>query len=160
MKQAEMGRSLLEAFAQVPDRRAARGRRHPVPAMLAQATAAMRSGARSLYAIAHWGRTHPPESVSALGFTRPQTPAVATLHDPFTALDVAAFEPAVPAWAASAAGPARGARRKRAPQAPRAQDGKALRGIHGAELPGVRLVALDDVPAGLVLAPQGGQDPR
>lgn len=33
-----------------------------------------------------------------------------------------------------------------------ALDGKALRGIHGEELAGVRLVTLYDVHAGLVLA--------
>jgi hypothetical protein len=41
-------------------------------------------------------------------------------------------------------------------------DGKALRGIHGEELPGVRLVALAlyAPEASLVLAQAGGQDPR
>ena len=37
-----------------------------------------------------------------------------------------------------------------------ALDGKALRGIHGEELPGVRLVAAYEVETGLVLAQQGG----
>jgi hypothetical protein len=37
-------------------------------------------------------------------------------------------------------------------------DGKALRGIHGEELPGIRLVALYAPEAGLVLAQAGGQD--
>lgn len=35
-----MGRSLLTAFATVPDPRLPRGRRHPLPAVLALATAA------------------------------------------------------------------------------------------------------------------------
>jgi hypothetical protein len=48
-----LGRSLLEAFAEVPDSRSGhQGLRHPLPAMLALATAAMLSGARSLYGIA------------------------------------------------------------------------------------------------------------
>ena len=38
-----------------------------------------------------------------------------------------------------------------------ALDGKALRGIHGEELPGVRLVAAYCDRAGLVLAQSGGQ---
>ena len=38
-----LGRSLLEAFAKVPDPRKARGRRHPLPAMLALSIAAMLS---------------------------------------------------------------------------------------------------------------------
>jgi hypothetical protein len=36
-------------------------------------------------------------------------------------------------------------------------DGKALRGIHGEELPGIRLVAPYAPEAGLVLAQAGGQ---
>jgi len=39
-------------------------------------------------------------------------------------------------------------------------DGKALRGIHGEALPGVRLVAVYAPEAGLVLAQAGGQDQR
>lgn len=159
MKQDEIGRSLLKAFAQVPDRRAARGRRHPLPAILALATSAMLSGARSLYAIAQWGRVQPPEVVRALGFTRPQTPAVATLHYTFKTLDVEAFEQALQQWTSAVALDS-GASRAPAPLVPLALDGKALRGIHGAEVPGVRLVALYDVQAGVVLAQGGGQDPR
>ena len=161
MKQEEMGRSLLEAFAQVPDRRSVHGRRHPLPAILALSTAAMLSGARSLYAIAQWGRAQPLEVVQVLGFTRVRTPAVATLHYTFKALDVEAFEAAVQQWAAAVAASDRGPRahQQRVPLGPLALDGKGLRGIHGEELPGVRLVALYDVPAGLVLAQKGGQDP-
>jgi hypothetical protein len=162
MKQDEIGRSLLEAFAQVPDRRSVHGRRHPLPAILALSVAAMLAGARSLYAIAQWGRAQPPEVVRALGFTRVRTPAVATLHYTFKALEVEAFETALQQWAAAVADD-RGVRRERAPLLPLRQvalDGKGLRGIHGEELPGVRLVALYDVPAGVVLAQKGGQAPR
>jgi hypothetical protein len=167
MEQEEIGRSLLAAFAQVPDRRSVHGRRHPLPAILALSTAAMLSGARSLYAIAQWGRAQPPEVVRALGFTRERTPAVATLHYTFKALDVEAFEVALQQWAqqqVAAAGDT-GAPRGRCGAQPRptpgplALDGKGLRGIHGEELPGVRLVALYDVHAGLVLVQKGGQDP-
>lgn len=172
MKQDEIGRSLLEAFAQVPDRRSPHGRRHPLPAILALSTAAMLAGARSLYAIAQWGRGQPPEVVQALGFTRARTPAVATLHYTFKALDVEAFEQALQHWATQVIqGTAREARaslvrqgwgRQAQALAPLALDGKGLRGIHGQhgeEVPGVRLVALYDVQAGLVLAQTGGQDP-
>ena len=163
MTEAEIGQSLLEAFAQVPDRRSAHGRRHPLAAILALSTAAMLAGARSLYAIAQWGRAQPAEVVHALGFTRARTPAVATLHYTFAALDVEAFEAALQQWAqrvaAAEAEDPRGGRapRRRMPR-PLALDGKGLRGIHGEELPGVRLVALYDVQAGVVLAQKGGQD--
>jgi hypothetical protein len=160
MTQEEIGQSLLEAFTRVPDRRSVHGRRHPLPAILALSTAALLAGARSLYAIAQWGRAQPPEVVHALGFTRartPATPAVATLHSTFKALNIEAFERALEGWAAQIA-----SRRVRGSTAlvPLALDGKGLRGIHGEELPGVRLVALYDVQASLVLAQKGGQDPR
>ena len=148
MDAAEVGRSLVEALAAVPDPRSPRGRRHPLPAVPALATAAMLCGARSLYAIAQWGRLQPPEAVAALGFTRARTPAVSTLHAVFRDLDAAAFEAAVGAWAHGRLGGRPGAI---------AGDGKALRGIHGEELPGVRLVAGYCDGAGLVLAQRGGR---
>ncbi len=157
MTQEEIGQSLLEAFARVPDRRSVHGRRHPLPAILALATAAMLAGARSLYAIAQWGWAQSPEVVHALGFTRARTPAVTTLHYTFKALDVEAFEQALQQWAERVA---TGSARGRRGLVPLALDGKGLRGIHGEELPGVRLVALYDVHAGVVLAQKGGQDPR
>ena len=142
------GRSLREAFGRVPDPRKTRGRRHPLPALLALSTAAMLSGARSLYAIAQWGRLQTPAMVQALGFTRPKTPAVSTLHLVFKDLDVVAFEAAVSDWAIQELGDRGEAI---------ALDGKALRGIHGEELPGVRLVAAYVDGAGLVLAQSGGR---
>src|ERR671932_2900309 len=151
MEPERMGKSLRKVFAQVPDPRRARGRRHPLPALLALSTAAMLSGARSLYAIAQWGRLQPPAVVEALGFTREQTPCVATLHRAFKALDAAAFEAALARWAQGQLGNDWEAV---------ALDGKALRGIHGEELPGVRLVAAYCDRAGLVLAQSGGQDRR
>lgn len=144
-----LGRSLREAFVKVPDPREARGRRHPLPAMLAMSTAAMLSGAKSLYAIAQWGRLQRPEVVRALGFTREQTPCVATLHLLFKDLDIAYFEEALREWAQRNLGD-----RGKAI----AIDGKGLRGIYGEETPGVRLVAAYADEAGLVLAQKGGQD--
>ena len=137
-------RAVLE---QVPDPRKPRGRRHPLAAILALAVCAMLSDCRSLYAIAQWGREH-PELAQAPGFTREQTPCVATLHHVFRRLDAAAFETALSQWALAAL--PEGA-------AAIAVDGKALRGLHGDELPGVRLVAAYAVGAGLVVGPKGGQ---
>jgi DDE_Tnp_1-associated len=147
MDRDAMGRSLLAAFATVPDPRSPRGRRHPLPAVLALATAAMLCGARSLYAIAQWGRLQPPAVVRVLGFARERTPAVSTLHEVFSQLDGAAFERALATWAQGYFGDRREAI---------AIDGKALRGIHGEALPGVDLVAAYATEAGLVLAQSGG----
>lgn len=150
MKTEELGSSLLRALAAVPDPRSRHGRRHPLPAVLALATVAMLCGARSLYAIAQWGREQPEAVVQTLGFTRQATPGVATLHRVFKRLDVDVFETVLMQWAQAVLG-------DRGQGQAIALDGKALRGIHGETLPGVRLVAAYDVGTGLVLAQKGGE---
>ncbi len=113
---------------------------------------AMLSGARSLYAIAQWGREQwgreHPQFAQSLGFSRERTPCVATLHHVFRRLDVDAFESVLGRWAQECLGEG---------EATIAIDGKALRGIHGGELPGVRLVAAYAGESGLVLGQKGGQ---
>ena len=120
---------------------------NPLPAVLALSVCAMLSGARSLYAIAQWGREH-PQFAQSLGFSRERTPCVATLHHVFRRLDVDAFESVLGRWAQECLGEG---------EATIAIDGKALRGIHGGELPGVRLVAAYAGESGLVLGQKGGQ---
>ena len=149
MEAAELGPSLRAAFARVPDVRSRHGRRSPLPALLTLATAAMLCGARSLYAIAQWGRLQPDAVRWALGFKGPRMPGITTLHDVFKRLEVEAFEAELRAWAAQTLDPH---------TQQLVLDGKALRGIHGEELPGVRFVALYAPEAGLVLAQAGGQD--
>ena len=140
--------SLLKAFATVPDPRRKQGTRHSLAAILTLATAAMLCGARSLYAIYQWGRLQELDVVQSLGFSRDKTPSVSTLHRLFVRLDADRFESALAAWAQSNLGGGEEAI---------AIDGKGLRGIHGEELPGVRLVAAYASKAGLVLAQKGGQ---
>ena len=141
MKPAELGPSLLAACARVPDGRSRHGRRSALPALLTLTTAAMLSGARgarSRYAIGQWGRLQPPEVQRALGFTRGRLPAITTRHEVFKRLAVDAYEAERHAWAAQALEPGEQL----------VLDGKALRGIHGEEFPGGRLVAVYAVPAG------------
>src|SRR5918996_3449230 len=142
-----LGPSLLEAFRQVPGPRKSRGKRHPLPSVLALATCAMLCNCHSLYAIAQWGREH-PELIQALGFTREQTPTVSTLHQVFSRLNQGAFEGALKDWALRALG-GRGEAI--------AIDGKSLRGIHGEELPGVDLVGGLCPEARLGAGPKGGR---
>ena len=142
----EWGPGLLEALKGIEDPRKPRGVRHPLSAILALSVCAMLGGARSLYAIAQWGREH-PQMAQSLGFSREQTPCVATLHHLFRRLDVEAFESALSHWAQETMGEA---------EATIAIDGKALRGIHGEELPGVRLVAAYARESGLVVGQKGG----
>jgi len=113
--------------------------------MLAMAVCAMLSGARSLYAIAQWGRDHGEPVAQALGFTRQRTPCVSTFHLVFRRLDHAVFERELSAWL-----------RERGMKATEAVavDGKTLRGIHGEEIPGVHLVAAYAQQSGLVVGQQ------
>src|SRR3712207_323842 len=94
--------SLWECFAGVPDPRHERGKRHPLRAVLTLCSVAMLSGARSLYAIAQFGRDRSERGTGfalALGFTRADLPCCSTLHYLFKHLDRPAFEEAVRRWA-------------------------------------------------------------
>ena len=87
-----LGESLLRVLEEVPDPRSRHGRRHALSAILALSVCAIASGARSLYAIAQWGRMQDPATLKELGFTRERTPAISTLHKVFRSIDVDAFE--------------------------------------------------------------------
>ena len=134
---------LREALDQVPDHRKSQGRRHPLGAVLSLAVCAMLCGARSLYAIAQWGRDQGVTPGQLLGFSRGQTPCAATFHRVFKDLDVAAFEAVLREWLINS-GVELGE--------VLSLDGKTLRGIHGEEIPGVHLVSAYAVRCGAVLA--------
>ena len=96
---------LLSYLAAVPDQRAARGRRHPLVAILAMAAAAVLAGARSIAAIAEWAADAPPPVRAALGARRdaPEhfaVPAEATIRRTLSRLDADALAAAVGAWLA------------------------------------------------------------
>ena len=114
--------------------------------LLQLAVAAILCVARSLYAIAQWGRERledNPELLLSLGLVPGRSPCVATLHRVFKALDVVAFEKAVGEWLDQT-----GVK----PDEPLSVEGKSLRGIHGEEIPGVHLVSTYAFQAGAVLA--------
>ncbi len=140
--------SLLAALEGVPDPRKRRGRRYRVATILTFAVCAMVCGARSLYAIAQWGREQgaAAEVRAALGITRASTPSVATLFRLFRDLDRDAFEAALGAWTRAQGLPDDEAI---------ALDGKHLRGIHGEAVPGVHLVAAYAHRSGQVLDQKG-----
>ncbi len=142
-----LGESLLRVLEEVPDPRSRHGRRHALSAILALSVCAIASGARSLYAIAQWGRMQDPATLKELGFTRERTPAISTLHKVFRSIDVDAFESVLGEWVESQLGTGEEAI---------AIDGKALRGIHGDEVPGVRLVAAYSHRMGVVVSQKGG----
>ena len=150
---------LREALDGVPDHRKSQGKRHPLGAILSLAVCAMLCGARSLYAMAQWGRDHGVATGQLLGFRPGKTPCVATFHRVFKDLDVDAFEAVLREWL-----------RQRAELGDvLSLDGKtlvsstrqALRGIHGEGVPGVHLVSAYAAGSGAVLtqvaAPAKGQ---
>ncbi len=124
---------LWEAISKVPDPREASGKRHPLEPILTLAAVAILSGARSLYAIAQFGRDRGKEFAAALGFTRERTPCCTTLHYLFDDLDREAFEKALRQWV--------GGRREAGGWKEISIDGKELRGTRGHEVPGVRVLA-------------------
>ena len=135
--------SLWEALSQIPDPRNASGTRHPLQAILTLSAVAILSGAKSLYAIAQFGRDRGEEFAKALGFTREQTPCCASFHYLFERLDRQAFEKALRQWV-------RG-RQQSDGWREISIDGKELRGTQGHEVPGVRVLAAYAHEAKLVL---------
>jgi len=126
------GPSLMELLATIPDPRKARGRIHPLTAVLSLTALAILAGQRSLEAIAQFGRDHGVGLAHALGFRRKKTPAKSTLSEIFRALDPDAVEAAFRAWICG---------RLPDPGAVLAVDGKTLKGSASAEAPGVHLLA-------------------
>ena len=144
--------SLLEALRSVPDGRKRRGRRDSLASMLTCAVCGMRCGARSVYAIAQWGRDQAADDIrAALAIDRVSTPSVATLFRLVRDLDVAAFEQALAGWGTAQGVPAGEAI---------ALAGKRIRGLHGEQVPGVHLVAAYAQHSGQVLGQKGGASAR
>lgn len=144
--------SLVEYLAQIPEYRQARGRRHPLLALLLLVCVAMLCGARSPSAIADWGRFHGQPWLRRLGFTRPDGPSQPTLSRLFRAVPHATVEAALGRWAAQAlrlcppaAGELEGV----------AVDGKALRGSARRGAADAHLLAAFSHRLGVVLGQVG-----
>ena len=144
-------RPLIEVFADIPDVRHAKGKRHPLPAILSLSCCAMLCGDRSYGAIAEWGRHYGPHLAHALGFAH-QTPCAATLFTIFGHLDCEVFEAKLGAWAdrVMAHTPATPA----TPGEAMAVDGKTLRGSKKQGAPGFHLLSVLSHRLGLTLRQQ------
>src|SRR5439155_7793196 len=92
-------RPLMDVLAERPDCRKARGRRHPLAAILALVCVATLCGYRTYSAIAQWARSSPAALVRALGFTHPTPPCAATLCTVLRQLDRAQVETRLGTWA-------------------------------------------------------------
>lgn len=81
--------TLWTALEGIEDRRTRKGRRYPLPAIIAIALCAMLSGANDLMAIFRWGRRLSPKALQALGVDekRRKAPCHATFHYVFQSID-------------------------------------------------------------------------
>ena len=82
------GDTLWMALEGIEDRRTRKGRRFPLPAIIAIALCAMLSGANDLMAIFRWGRRLSPKALQALGVDakRRKAPCHATYHYVFQSI--------------------------------------------------------------------------
>jgi hypothetical protein len=129
----EAAASLMELLEGLHDPRSARGKRHPLPALLTLAVVAMLAGMTSYEAIVQYGQERGGEFLRLLGFTRRRGLCKATYSRVFRRLDVAAFEAVISRWIRGRLGP------RDAPQL--ALDGKTLRGSRDGATPAVHLLA-------------------
>lgn len=91
-------RALIDILSQVPDFRKAKGKRHPLSAILALACVAMMCGYKSYSAIAQWGRNYGNGFAKRLGFTHDKTPCASTLHTIFRYLSIESLEKQLAVW--------------------------------------------------------------
>jgi len=136
--------SLMELLEGITDPRGARGKRHPLPALLALAVVAMLAGIGSYEGIVQFGKEWGWEFLQQLGFTTRWGLCKATYSRVFRRIDILAFEAAVARWLGSrlTTGEARHL----------AIDGKSLRGSRDGGTPAAHLVAAYAVDAGAVVA--------
>jgi len=92
-------KSLIEILAEIPDFRKAKGKRHPLPAILGLAYVAVMCGCRTYSAIADWGHNYDRKFIRALGFTHERTPCIATFHIIFREIDIKLLEIKLGEWA-------------------------------------------------------------
>ncbi|WP_245714806.1 transposase family protein [Micromonospora inyonensis] len=134
---------LLQALAQVPDPRDARGRIHPLPGLLAMAIAAVVSGSSRVVEIVEWAADLPDVVWDRLGATRDAFTGVRRVPDDstpsrvLTGIDADSLDAAVCRWLLERAGLTGAGRRVIA------VDGKTLRGSGPAGAQVHLLAALD-----------------
>ncbi len=149
--------SLLDALAEIPDPRCARGVRHGVLAVLLLSACAVLAGARSFVAIAEYAHDTGHAVLALLGFGA-TAPHESTIRRLLQQLDPAAVEAALSSWAAAqvTARTAAAGTPDREQRRVWALDGKTVRGArrsdgdaHGGQ---VHLVSVLDQASGVVLA--------
>jgi hypothetical protein len=125
--------TLMELLEGLHDPRSARGKRHPLPALLGLAVVAMLAGMTSYEAIVQFGKERGREFLELLGFTSRWGLCKATYSRVFRRIDAADFEALVGRWIRARVGPT---------DAPHlCLDGKTARGSRDGDTPGVHLVS-------------------
>ena len=94
-------RPLVEILSEIPDLRKAKGKRHPLSAILILACVAMLCGYKTYRAFAEWGYNYGYELLTAMGFTYNKPPCPATFLNVFRKIDIKLFEEKVGQWAES-----------------------------------------------------------
>jgi DDE_Tnp_1-associated/Transposase DDE domain len=123
----------MEVLEGIHDPRGARGKRHPLSALLALAIVGQLAGMNSYEAIVQYGKERGGEFLYLLGFTRKRGLCKATYSRIFRRIDVEDFESRVSQWIQG---------KLKAGDAPLiAIDGKTLRGSRDGDIPGNHLVA-------------------
>jgi len=90
---------LIDILSEIPDLRKAKGKRHPLPAILALTCVSTMCGYKGYRAFAEWGRNYGKELMKALGFTHEKGPCAATFSNIFRWLNVELFEEKLGGWA-------------------------------------------------------------
>jgi hypothetical protein len=141
----EANASLMELLEGIHDPRGAKGKRHPLTALLAWAVVALLAGMTSHEAIVDDGHEPGWEFRPLLGFTRKRGLCKATDSRVFRRSAVADFETRVRPWVEG---------RLRPGDAPQlAIDGKTARGSRDGETPGVHWVAASAPDVRAVVGP-------
>ena len=89
---------LVDVLAQIPDPRKAKGKRHPLEAMLALTCVALLCGYRSLLAVSEWAHNYGLAYLPRLGFTRDSPPGQATWYRVLSKIDWQALEKELFNW--------------------------------------------------------------
>ena len=89
---------LIDVLVQIPDPRKARGKRHPLQAMLALSCVALLCGYQSLLAISEWSHNYGLTYLPRLGFTRRHPPGQATWYRVLSKIDWQALEEQLADW--------------------------------------------------------------
>ena len=91
--------SLATVFATLPDYRHARGKRHPLTALLLLACVAMLGGARGPSGIADWAKNHGEPWRTRLGLTHHKGPSQSTVQRLFAQIAIEVLEAHLAQWA-------------------------------------------------------------